>query len=138
MLANGLPLEDAVREAQEYTWQALAHATQPGRGRQLPDRFFWIRHLDRAAVHVAERDNVFAMFEHGHPVRPSLAADTDDTDVQFLSRLAEAGGILANFRKNKLPFLCAPALHGDSRDSQSHTLDKTSPVRSLHLISLFC
>jgi len=43
-LANGLELADAVRAAQEYTWQTLAHATRPGRGQALPDRFFWVRH----------------------------------------------------------------------------------------------
>jgi hydroxymethylpyrimidine/phosphomethylpyrimidine kinase len=43
MLANGLDLPDAVREAQEYTWQALARAYRPGMGQFLPDRLFWAR-----------------------------------------------------------------------------------------------
>jgi hydroxymethylpyrimidine/phosphomethylpyrimidine kinase len=43
MLANGLPLEDAVREAQEFTWQALKKAYRPGMGQFLPDRLFWAR-----------------------------------------------------------------------------------------------
>lgn len=43
MLANGLDLPDAVREAQEYTWQALAKAYRPGMGQFLPDRLFWAR-----------------------------------------------------------------------------------------------
>jgi len=43
MLANGLDVSDAVREAQEYTWQALAAGFRPGMGQHLPDRFFWAR-----------------------------------------------------------------------------------------------
>jgi len=43
MLANGLDLPDAVREAQEYTWQALAAGFRPGMGQHIPDRFFWAR-----------------------------------------------------------------------------------------------
>jgi hydroxymethylpyrimidine/phosphomethylpyrimidine kinase len=45
-LANGLDMEDAVRDAQEYTWQSLAAAFRPGMGQFLPDRFFWARELD--------------------------------------------------------------------------------------------
>jgi hydroxymethylpyrimidine/phosphomethylpyrimidine kinase len=43
MLANGLTLADAVREAQEYTWQSLAKAYRPGMGQFIPDRLFWAR-----------------------------------------------------------------------------------------------
>jgi len=43
MLANGLDLPDAVREAQEYTWQTLKKAYRPGMGQWLPDRLFWAR-----------------------------------------------------------------------------------------------
>jgi hydroxymethylpyrimidine/phosphomethylpyrimidine kinase len=42
-LANGLGLEEAVRDAQEYTWQTLKQAFRPGMGRHLPDRMFWAR-----------------------------------------------------------------------------------------------
>lgn len=42
-LANGQSMEDAVRDAQEYTWQALAAGFRPGMGQFLPDRFFWAR-----------------------------------------------------------------------------------------------
>lgn len=45
-LANGLDIPEAVREAQEYTWQALAHGFRPGMGQHLPDRFFWAREVD--------------------------------------------------------------------------------------------
>lgn len=43
LLASGMDVRDAVPEAQEYTWQALASGFQPGMGRLLPDRFFWAR-----------------------------------------------------------------------------------------------
>ena len=43
MLANGLTLADAAREAQEYTWQSLAKAYRPGMGQFVPDRLFWAR-----------------------------------------------------------------------------------------------
>lgn len=43
LLANGLPIEDAVKEAQEYTWQALQFGFRPGMGQHIPDRLFWAR-----------------------------------------------------------------------------------------------
>ena len=42
-LANGLDVAEAVRDAQDYTWQALANGFRPGMGQYLPDRFFWAR-----------------------------------------------------------------------------------------------
>jgi hydroxymethylpyrimidine/phosphomethylpyrimidine kinase len=42
-LARGLDIGDAIYEAQDYTWQALAHAFRPGMGQYLPDRLFWAR-----------------------------------------------------------------------------------------------
>jgi hydroxymethylpyrimidine/phosphomethylpyrimidine kinase len=42
-LANGLELADAVRDAQDYTWQTLAAGFRPGMGQFVPDRFFWAR-----------------------------------------------------------------------------------------------
>ena len=42
-LARGLDIADAVYEAQDYTWHALAHAFRPGMGQYLPDRLFWAR-----------------------------------------------------------------------------------------------
>jgi hydroxymethylpyrimidine/phosphomethylpyrimidine kinase len=44
-LANGLGMPEAVRDAQEYTWQALASGFRPGMGQLLPDRFFWAREV---------------------------------------------------------------------------------------------
>ena len=43
MLANGLDIPEAVREAQEYTWQTLNAGFRPGMGQHIPDRFFWAR-----------------------------------------------------------------------------------------------
>jgi hydroxymethylpyrimidine/phosphomethylpyrimidine kinase len=48
MLANGLDLPEAVREAQEYTWQTLRKAYRPGMGQFLPDRLFWAREESEA------------------------------------------------------------------------------------------
>ena len=45
-IANGLETPEAVREAQEYTWQALAGGFRPGMGQLLPDRFFWAREVN--------------------------------------------------------------------------------------------
>ena len=42
-LARGLAVPDAVREAQRYTWRALAAGFQAGAGQFLPDRFFALR-----------------------------------------------------------------------------------------------
>ncbi|QEL57305.1 bifunctional hydroxymethylpyrimidine kinase/phosphomethylpyrimidine kinase [Chromobacterium paludis] len=43
MLATGLLLPEAVREAQEYTYQTLLNGFRPGMGQFLPDRMFWAR-----------------------------------------------------------------------------------------------
>lgn len=43
MLANGLDMPEAVREAQDYTWNTLKKAYRPGMGQFLPDRLFWAR-----------------------------------------------------------------------------------------------
>ena len=45
-LANGLDIADAVRDAQDYTWQTLANGFRPGMGQYLPDRFFWAREVE--------------------------------------------------------------------------------------------
>jgi len=46
LLANGLSMEEAVKEAQEYTWQALQFGFRPGMGQHIPDRLFWARDED--------------------------------------------------------------------------------------------
>jgi hydroxymethylpyrimidine/phosphomethylpyrimidine kinase len=43
LLANGLSVNEAVKEAQEFTWQALNYAFRPGMGQHIPDRLFWAR-----------------------------------------------------------------------------------------------
>jgi|SRR5438105_4760226 len=54
MLANGIALPDAAREAQEFTWQSLAKAFRPGMGQFIPDRLFWAR--DDKALPAEERE----------------------------------------------------------------------------------
>ena len=46
-LANGLAMPEAVRDAQEYTWQTLKHAYRTGMGQLVPDRLFWARDEER-------------------------------------------------------------------------------------------
>ena len=43
-IAHGLPLETAVQQALEYTWNSLLHGDRPGKGQLLPDRLFALRH----------------------------------------------------------------------------------------------
>jgi hydroxymethylpyrimidine/phosphomethylpyrimidine kinase len=42
-MAHGLDIEEAVAEAQEYTWQTLKAGFRPGMGQYIPDRMFWAR-----------------------------------------------------------------------------------------------
>lgn len=51
LLATGVDLEDAVREAQEYTWQTLNAGFRPGMGQFIPDRFFWARRPSQTTLH---------------------------------------------------------------------------------------
>ena len=48
-VAGGASIEDAVRDAQDYTWQTLANGFRPGMGQFIPDRFFWARDADDEA-----------------------------------------------------------------------------------------
>lgn len=45
-MARGLDIAEAVREAQEYTWQTLKFGYRPGMGQLIPDRLFWARDDD--------------------------------------------------------------------------------------------
>ena len=45
-LAGGASVEEAVRDAQDYTWQALRHGFRGGMGQFIPDRLFWAREDD--------------------------------------------------------------------------------------------
>ncbi|MBK1681904.1 bifunctional hydroxymethylpyrimidine kinase/phosphomethylpyrimidine kinase [Rhodocyclus tenuis] len=49
-LAHGLPLAEAVRAGQDYTWRTLAAGFRAGRGQFIPDRFF-----DRFCDHAAQQ-----------------------------------------------------------------------------------
>jgi hydroxymethylpyrimidine/phosphomethylpyrimidine kinase len=42
-MAHGLTMEEAILEAQEYTWQTLKNGFRPGMGQFIPDRMFWAR-----------------------------------------------------------------------------------------------
>lgn len=42
-IAGGASIEEAVRDAQDYTWQALKHGFRGGMGQFIPDRLFWAR-----------------------------------------------------------------------------------------------
>jgi hydroxymethylpyrimidine/phosphomethylpyrimidine kinase len=41
LLARGMDLPAAAREAQAYAAQTLRHASRPGQGQYLPDRMYW-------------------------------------------------------------------------------------------------
>lgn len=43
LLAQGVEVPEAVKEAQEYTWQTLNAGFRPGMGQHIPDRLFWAR-----------------------------------------------------------------------------------------------
>ena len=43
MLALGHDVSEAVKEAQEYTYQTLKSAYRPGMGQFIPDRLYWVR-----------------------------------------------------------------------------------------------
>jgi hydroxymethylpyrimidine/phosphomethylpyrimidine kinase len=45
-IARGLDIEEAVREAQDYTWHSLKFGFRPGMGQFIPDRMFWARDED--------------------------------------------------------------------------------------------
>jgi hydroxymethylpyrimidine/phosphomethylpyrimidine kinase len=45
-IANGVDMQEAARDAQEYTWQSLKLAFRPGMGQHIPDRLFWAREDD--------------------------------------------------------------------------------------------
>lgn len=48
-IAGGASVEDAVRDAQDYTWQTLKNGFRGGMGQFIPDRFFWARGNDDEA-----------------------------------------------------------------------------------------
>jgi len=42
-IASGATIEEAVRDAQDYTWKTLASGFRAGMGQLIPDRLFWAR-----------------------------------------------------------------------------------------------
>lgn len=53
-MAHGLSVEDAVLEAQEYTWQTLKNGFRPGMGQYIPDRMFWARDEEESGVNAGD------------------------------------------------------------------------------------
>jgi hydroxymethylpyrimidine/phosphomethylpyrimidine kinase len=49
-MAHGLTMEEAIQEAQEYTWQTLKNGFRPGMGQFIPDRMFWARDEEESLV----------------------------------------------------------------------------------------
>ncbi len=43
LLARGMAVEQAVQQAQDFTWKSLAAGFSPGHGQSIPDRFFQSR-----------------------------------------------------------------------------------------------
>lgn len=74
MLANGLELPEAVREAQDYTWHALEKAYRPGMGQHLPDRLFWAR--EDGESRAADASAAKAAADPADPARRSDARGT--------------------------------------------------------------
>jgi len=60
-LAHGLSMEEAILEAQEYTWQTLKNGFRPGMGQFIPDRFFWAREDDDSEK---SRDDTQPFIQH--------------------------------------------------------------------------
>jgi hydroxymethylpyrimidine/phosphomethylpyrimidine kinase len=67
-LAHGLSMEEAIQEAQEYTWQTLKNGFRPGMGQLIPDRFFWARDEADANEKDVEDKNV-KPFETVSPIQ---------------------------------------------------------------------
>jgi len=42
-LSLGMEVKEAVRQAQDFTWQSLKHGFRPGSGQFIPDRACWNR-----------------------------------------------------------------------------------------------
>jgi len=56
-IAAGASVEDAVRDAQDYTWQTLANGFRGGMGQFIPDRLFWARDDEDEAGSDAEKSS---------------------------------------------------------------------------------
>jgi hydroxymethylpyrimidine/phosphomethylpyrimidine kinase len=67
-MARGLEITEAVREAQDFTWQSLKFGYRPGMGQYLPDRMFWAREDEDADKD--EADIASPSREHAQEVDP--------------------------------------------------------------------
>ena len=77
MLASGLALPEAVREAQDYTWNTLEKAYRPGMGQHLPDRLFWARDdRDESADGERRREPREQVVDDAEPIRRRDARGT--------------------------------------------------------------
>nr|MBL8412477.1 hydroxymethylpyrimidine/phosphomethylpyrimidine kinase [Dechloromonas sp.] len=56
-IAAGASVEDAARDAQDYTWQTLANGFRGGMGQFIPDRLFWARDDEDEAGSDAEKSS---------------------------------------------------------------------------------
>ncbi len=56
-IAGGASVEEAVRDAQDYTWQSLKNGFRAGMGQFIPDRFFWARGDDDAEPAAEDKDD---------------------------------------------------------------------------------
>ncbi len=56
-IAHGLEVSEAVKEAQEFTWQTLNAGFRPGMGQFIPDRMFWARAPEGGGPESAEVDD---------------------------------------------------------------------------------
>ena len=63
-LAHGLSMEEAIVEAQEYTWQTLKNAFRPGMGQFIPDRFFWAREEDEESKENGNNNDKSPFIQH--------------------------------------------------------------------------
>lgn len=54
-LAQGMPVDEAVKSAQEFTYETLRFGYRPGMGQFIPDRLFWARE-DEAAEDATDVD----------------------------------------------------------------------------------
>lgn len=75
-VARGFDVEEAVREAQEYTWQSLKAGFRPGMGQFIPDRLFWARE-DAAAP----GNSASASVDNADNDAPANPHDDDEADI---------------------------------------------------------
>lgn len=64
-MARGLDISEAVREAQDFTWQSLKFGYRPGMGQFVPDRLFWAREDEDEASPTATRETPQEMDPYG-------------------------------------------------------------------------